>query len=318
MTRSVRALRLIAHGAPLRLEEVTLPEPGPGEVVVDLAAAGVNPVDRYGALGLVAADGPLPRTLGAEATGWLDGKPVLVHGGGLGSQRDGVWAEAVVAQRDDVVPLDPSLNMTAAAGLGIVGITAWNVVAEVGKVTSADRVLVLGAGGGVGLSVISLALSAGATVMGQVGSPAKREMVRAFGAQPVVADASALADAARDFAPTIIFDPLGGDFTSAALSVLVSKGRHVVYGTSAGTSAALELRSLYRASQSLLGYGGLGLSDTERREGARAAAAAMAAGSLRIHVGRVLPLSEAAGHPGVLASITDRSLAGKLILDCRG
>ena len=317
MTRLIRALRLTAHGAPLRVGEVPLRDPGPGEVVVEIAAAGVNPIDRYAAQGLVAAGGPLPRTLGGEAAGWLDGSPVVVYGGGLGSMQDGVWAEAVTVHRDHVTPLDPSVELTAASGLGIVGVTAWNTVVELGRVTSSDRVLVLGAGGGVGLAIISLALAAGATVMGQVGSAGKGEAVRDFGASPVVADAAGLAEAARDFAPTVVFDPLGGGFTPAALSVLAPLGRHVIFGTTAGTTAELELQALYRAGHSILGYGGLNLSDEERRIGIRAAADAMGAGRLRIHVGRVMPLSEAAGErDGLFAALTDRALAGKLVIDC--
>ena len=71
----VRAARLHKHGEPLRIEMVELLEPREGEVLVDLAFAGVNPIDRYTAEGSVAPDGPLPRTLGFEAAGVLDGRP---------------------------------------------------------------------------------------------------------------------------------------------------------------------------------------------------------------------------------------------------
>jgi len=318
MDRLIRAIRLNAHGAPLRIERVPLRDPGPGEVVVELAAAGVNPVDRYAAEGLVAGDAPVPRTLGGEATGWLDGAPVVVAGGGLGTMTDGVWAEAVVCSRDNVLPLAPDVDLKAAAGLGVVGVTAWNVVTQTARVGPDDRVLVLGAAGGVGLSVISLALAAGASVVGQAGSEIKAAAIRAFGAEAVVADADTLEVALGDFTPTVTFDPLGGAFTPAALGVLAPRGRHVLYGTSAGISSEIALRALYRAGQRILGYGGLGLSEDERRAGLRSAAQALSDGRLRIHVGRVLLLREAAGESGgVLDAIGDRRLAGKLILDCR-
>lgn len=314
MPRLVRAARLTAHGAPLRVEEVALREPGPGEVVVELASAGVNPVDRYGAQGLVAADGPVPRTLGAEGAGWLDGTPVAVaSAGGLGAMADGTWAEAVVIERDKLIALDTSVDLSAAAGLGIVGVTAYKTVVEVGQVTSSDRVLVLGAAGGVGLAIVSLALAAGARVLGQAGSEGKAEAVRAFGAEAVVADADSLASAARDFRPTVVFDPLGGGFTPAALSVLATGGRHVLLGTSAGSQSEIALQPLYRASQRILGYGGLGLTAAERHAGAQAAAAALTDERLRIHVGKVIALSQAAE---VFDALTDRSLAGKLVIDC--
>jgi NADPH:quinone reductase len=314
MPRLIRAARLTAHGAPLHVEEVALREPGPGEVVVELAAAGVNPVDRYAAEGLVAADGPLPRTLGGEGAGWLDGVPVAVaSGGGLGSMTDGTWAEAVVIERDKLIALDSTVDLSAAAGLGVVGVTAHKTVVEVGQVTSSDRVLVLGAAGGVGLGIVSLALATGARVLGQAGSQGKADAVRAFGAEALVADAGSLASAARDFQPTIVFDPLGAGFTPAARSVLAPRGRHVIFGTSAGSQSEIALQPIYRGSQRILGYGGLGLSAAERHAGAAAASAALTDGRLRIHVGKVIPLSEAAG---VFDALTDRSLAGKLVIDC--
>jgi NADPH2:quinone reductase len=314
MTRLVRAARLTAHGAPLRVEEVALRDPGPGEVVVELAAAGVNPVDRYTAEGLVAADGPLPRTLGGEGAGWLDGAPVAVaSGGGLGAATDGTWAEAVVVEREKVIPLEAGVDLHAAAGLGVVGVTAYKTVVEVGEVTSSDRVLVLGAAGGVGLAIVSLALAAGARVLGQAGSEGKAVAVRAFGAEAIVADAESLAAKVGDFQPTIVFDPLGGGFTTAALSVLAPRGRYVIFGTSAGSQSQIALQPIYRGSQRILGYGGLGLPPQERHEGAKDAAAALDGGRMRIHVGRVMALSEIAG---LFDALTDRSLAGKLVIDC--
>lgn len=92
----VKAARLAEHGQPLRVGEADLPEPGPQDVIVDIACAGVNPVDMYAAQGQVAADGPVPRTLGAEAAGTADGRPVMVRGYGIGTARDGLWAAAAV------------------------------------------------------------------------------------------------------------------------------------------------------------------------------------------------------------------------------
>jgi NADPH2:quinone reductase len=243
----------------------------------------------------------------------VDGNPVLVNGGGLGTMTDGVWAEAVTAPREVLTPLSPWADLTAAAGLGVAGITAWNTVVESANVTAQDRVLVLGAGGGVGLSIVCLAQSLGATVLGQVGSEPKAEAVRAYGAQATVADAHALPGAAGDFAPTVIFDPLGGEFTGAALSVLAPRGRHVVFGTSAGAEVQLSLRAFYRTSQRIIGYGGLSLTPEERRTGARAAVAAFEDGRLKVHVGRVIALSAA---ENVFDALSDRSLAGKLVIDC--
>ncbi len=165
----MRAARLVEHGKPLEIDQVELPTPADDEVLVELAYAGVNPVDRYNALGTVAPDGPIPRTLGGEASGHADGVAVVVSGGGLGSTRDGVFAEAAVVPRTSVFPIPDGVSVRDAAAVGIVGVTAFEVV-ELATLTPSDRVLVLGGSGGVGLSVISYAASKGAQVWGQTGS----------------------------------------------------------------------------------------------------------------------------------------------------
>jgi NADPH2:quinone reductase len=281
-------------------------------VRVELAFAGVNPVDTYIAAGRVAPDGPLPRTLGGEASGRLDGRPVLVSGAGLGSQRDGVWASAANVPESAVVPLPDGIGLREAAALGVAGLTAWYTV-HLAQVQSGDRVLVLGASGGVGLPVVSLAQSQGATVWGQTGSAAKAAAIREQGAaEVVVTDASELADALHEWAPTVVIDGLGGAFTPAAVSAMAPHGRLVLFGTSAGSTSTMELQPLYRKSLRILGFGGLMLTDDERRTALVEAMTAVADGSMRIPVDRTLPLEDVAEAFGLLG---DRALTGKIVLD---
>jgi len=109
-----RAARLHDHGKPLVVEEVDLPVPGEDEVLVEMAFAGVNPADRYVAEGRLAPDAPLPRTLGMEGAGRVaaDGRPVLLQGGGLGAQRDGAWAERVLAPRAVLTDIPAGVDAT--------------------------------------------------------------------------------------------------------------------------------------------------------------------------------------------------------------
>jgi NADPH2:quinone reductase len=308
----VKAARLHDHHSPLRVEEVELPAPAPGEVRVELAFAGVNPIDSYVARGLVAADGPLPRTMGGEASGLVDGRPVLVTGAGLGSTRDGVWAGAANVPETAVVPLPDGVGLQTAGATGVAGLTAWHTLnlAEVGP---GDRVLVLGAGGGVGLTAVSLAVAMGATVWGQTGSTGKAEAIRRQGAHDVlVTDASGLAGALADRAPTVVLDGLGGGFTAAAVQALAPRGRLVLFGTSTGSTSTMELQPLYRKGLRLLGYGGLILTDAERREGLAEALTAVADGRMRIPIDRVLPLEEVAE---AFRLIGDRAVTGKIVLE---
>jgi len=308
----VKAARLHDHHSPLRVEEVELPAPAPGEVRVELAFAGVNPIDSYVARGLVAADGPLPRTVGGEASGLVDGRPVLVTGAGLGSTRDGVWAGAANVPETAVVPLPDGVGLQTAGATGVAGLTAWHTLnlAEVGP---GDRVLVLGAGGGVGLTAVSLAAAMGATVWGQTGSTGKAEAIRRQGAHDVlVTDASGLAGALADRAPTVVLDGLGGGFTAAAVPALAPRGRLVLFGTSTGSTSTMELQPLYRKGLRLLGYGGLILTDAERREGLAEALTAVADGRMRIPIDRVLPLEEVGE---AFRLIGDRAVTGKIVLE---
>src|SRR5450755_733965 len=116
-TTTISAARLHEYGKPLVIEAVTLPEPGPDEVLVALEFAGVNPIDRYIAEGRVPTGGSLPRTLGGEAAGTAQGRRVLVAGGGLGAARDGVWAQAAVVPEHSVIPLPDGVATRDAAAM---------------------------------------------------------------------------------------------------------------------------------------------------------------------------------------------------------
>lgn len=314
MSAVALAARLHAHAEPLVVEEVTLPEPGPDEVLVELHHAGVNPVDRYVAAGSVSPDAPLPRTLGAEATGTVAGRAVLVAGAGLGFLRDGLWATAAIVPRSAVLPLPVGVDPVEAACAGIAGLTAWQCVVGLAQVSAADRVLVLGAAGGVGLAAVSLAAALGAQVRGQTGSTGKAGSVADAGGVPMVCEAGGLAEALGGWRPTVVIDPLGGEFTPAVVPLLATDGRLVVFGTSAGAEVSLPLQVFYRSNLRMFGYGGTAIPEAERRQGLAATLRALADGRLRIPVGARLPLAEVGRATGLLR---DRDVAGKIVLDLR-
>ena len=311
---NVRAARLIEHGKPLDVQQVDLPIPADDEVLVELAYAGVNPVDGYNAAGKVNVDGPLPRTLGAEAVGHVDGVPVVVAGCGLGSTRDGVFARAAVVPRDALVEIPAGVELREAAGVGIVGLTAFRIV-EIAEIGPADRVLVLAGSGSVGLAATSYAASRGAQVWGQTTNAAKADAIVAMGAtQAVVSDAASLTAATQAFEPTVVLDSLGGEFTPAALAALAPRGRLLIFGASAGAEGTIGFLQLYRKQQRVLTYGGLGATVPERREGIAGALAAIADGKLRIHIGAERSLDEV---NEAFALVAERTVTGKVILKLR-
>lgn len=310
------AARLVRHGEPLRVEEVALPEPGPDEVLVELAYAGMNPVDRYGAEGRVAADGPVPRTLGTEGVGRVAGRPVLVHGYGVGTGRDGLWAGAAVVPAAALVDVPEGVDLVAAAAMGVAGVTAWRVVTELGGVTADDRVLVLGASGGVGSIAVSVARGLGAEVWGQTTRDDNVRWIADRGAgRVVVAAADRLAEATADWEPTVVIDPLGDGYTGAAVEAMAPRGRLVIFGTSADPRGELPLQALYRKGLVIRGYGGL-IEPDEVVAGAIAdALRALVDGRLQVPVDGVVPLADV---NGALERLASHGVRGKLVLDLAG
>jgi NADPH:quinone reductase len=315
-SETVRAARLHTHGEPLVVERVVLPEPTEDEVHVELEFGGVNPIDRYVALGRVNPAGSLPRTLGGEAAGTLDGAPVLVAGEGLGAARDGLWAQAAVVPRGTVTALPDGVATREAAAMGIAGLTALNVVRDLARVTAEDRVLVLGASGGVGSMIVSLAHAAGATVWGQTGSPSKTAGIAEQGADRViVAGPEDVAGQVSEFAPTVVFDPLGDGFFAPVVEVTEPRGRIISFGTSAGPEVTFNLQTLYRNMLSLLGYGGMRLGSDERRSGLGAALEALREGALRVRIDDVIALEDV---NEAFARLVERRVQGNLVLDLSG
>lgn len=304
----VKAVRLLSHSEPLAVEEVELAEPGQGEVVVDMAFAGVNPVDRYQADGRVAPDAPRPRTLGSEGAGTVDGRPVLVRG-------HGVWATAAVVAEQALIPVPDGVRLEQAAAMGVAGVTAWRCATEKAAVTADDRVLVLGASGGVGSMLVSLSRSLGASVWGQTGSADKADWIRELGAEEViVGDAERVRRDAGGYRPTVVFDPLGDGYFGAAVEAMAEKGRLVAFGTSAGPSGQVPLQLLYRKALTVHGYGGLIESAEALARGSREAMQAVAEGRMRVEIDRVVPLDRVAE---AFALLADRSVRGKVVLGMR-
>jgi NADPH2:quinone reductase len=315
-TMIVSAARLVEHGRPIAHEKVDLGEPGQDEVVVDMAYGGVNPVDRYNALGRVSPDGPLPRTLGGEGSGILEGRPVVVRGFGLGSRRDGVWSTKAIVPARAPVDVPDGVDMKAAAAMGVAGVTAWRCVHDLAAVGPDDRVLVLGASGGVGSLVVSMAHRLSATVCGHTGNAAKQAWVTARGADHVVvSDADGLLEALQDYRPTVVFDALGGGFFGAAVEAMEPKGRLVIFGTSADGHGEVPLQQIYRKGIRVLGYGGLIEPDEVTDKALGDALAALARGEFEVVIDTVLPLGEV---NTAFERLVDRSVNGKVLLDLGG
>ena len=309
----MRAARIHAFGEELRIDEVPEAEPGDGEVLFEVRFAAVNPLDVWLTQGTVAGgEQPLPFVPGVEATGTVEGRTVLARGFGLGVRRDGFYRGRAAVPAEAPIPIPDGVDPRQAAALGVAGATAWRLVGDVAHVRAGDRVLVLGASGGVGSLVVQLAKDAGATVVGQTSNTEKAGFIEELGADHVVvASAEDLEAAAAALEPTVALDPLGDGFTMAAIRALQPYGRLALYGTSAGPQVEMDLRALYRKSVQLLTYSGTIESEGRIREAMAGALDALAGGRMRVPIDEVLPLEKAAeAH----RRIKERRVRGKLLL----
>jgi NADPH2:quinone reductase len=309
----MRAVRLHRFGSPLQIDEVPEPKVGEGEGLLHVRFAGVNPVDVWLTNGDVAGGRQrLPFVPGSEAAGMLDGIPVLVHGAGLGVVREGMYAERAAVPRDAVTPLPEGTDLAQAAGLGVPGSTAWLLVHDVAGLSKHDRVLVLGATGGVGSLLAQLARRAGAVVWGHTSSPGKLDFVRSLTPDgAVVSSPAELARATSALAPTVVFDPLGDGYTDAAVAAVQPGGVVVLFGTSAGPIGQIDLRNMYKKGVHVRAYSATHTPAERVRAAITAVLSDLAAGTLHPFLDAVLPLEDA---EEAHRRLRHREIRGKLLL----
>jgi NADPH:quinone reductase len=247
-----------------------------------------------------------------EAVGELEGSMVLVRGAGLGTTRDGLYAELAAVPRASAIPVPEGADPKQVAGLGVPGPTAWALVHEVARITSEDRVLVLGATGGVGAIAVQLARATGASVWGQTSSAGKLDFLQSLGVdRAVLASAETVAAEVGDLQATVVLDPLADGFTVAAIEAVQPFGRIALYGASAGPLAEVDLRTLYRKGVQLLGYSGTIEPEERLRNRLERTLEALVRGELRVPIDDVLPLERA---PEAHRRIKERQVRGKLLL----
>jgi NADPH:quinone reductase-like Zn-dependent oxidoreductase len=193
----VKAVRFHEYGSieVLRYEDVDRPRPAPGEVLVQVAGTAFNPVDIWFRAGIIHQIYPVtfPQTIGLDVAGTVveqgEGVEVPAVGdtviGFMPMTGPGAAAEFVAAPAAVLVAAPGNVALADAAAIPVAALTAWQALFDHGELTSGQRVLVNGAGGGVGGFVVQLAKQAGATVIATA-SPRSAETVRSFGADEVI------------------------------------------------------------------------------------------------------------------------------------
>jgi NADPH2:quinone reductase len=324
----MRAAVCRAYGAPETIviePDFASPQAGPGQVRVRVGAAAVNFPDVLLMANQYQVSVPVPFVPGSEfagvvaavgegVTGLSPGDPVM------GTAITGAFAEETVISASSLTRVPDGVPGPAAAAFGVAHRTAYHVLRSVAALRAGERLIVLGAGGGVGLAAVQLGVILGASVTAVASSDAKLAAAAACGASALVNHASAgdLRAALRDAAPggaDVVVDPVGGDLAEPALRALRWGGRFVTVGYASGTVPRVPLNLVLLKGSRVLGFQFRSFAANEPGQARRNEAellALLAAGRARPHVETTFPLAEAAA---ALRHVADGKAIGKVVLE---
>lgn len=306
MKREMTAVRLheIAGPSSLRVDEVPVPQPRDGEILVRLRAAALNRRDLFITQGLYPKI-HLPVTLGSDGAGEVDGEAVVIdpmlHWGDdarvwnaqtatiLGMPRDGTFAGYVAVPAENVYPKPQGLSMEEGAAIPLAGLTAYRAVFTRGALLAGETVLITGIGGGVQTFVLLFAKHVGARTIVTSSSDEKLAQARALGADVTInykstPDWSKLARSAGPI--DCVIDSSGGSTVAQALESVRPGGRIVVYGGTTG-DATIRMFPLFWKHVTILGTSMGSPQDF-------AAMLELFSAGLRPVIDRVFPLHDAA------------------------
>jgi NADPH:quinone reductase len=314
----MRAIQMTEFGGPevLRLVELPTPEPGPEQVLIKVARAGLNFADTHTRTNSYVRKATLPLVPGGEVAGVREdtGERVVALVG------DGGYAEYAIAPRELVYPIPDELDEGAALALIIQGLTAWHLYRTAGHVAAGESVVVHSAAGGVGSLAVQLGRPLGAgRVIATASSSEKRALALELGADVAIDGAAeGLTERllqANDSQPVdVVFDMAGGAVFDASYQTLAPFGRIVVCGIASQEPNEVRTGSLLRHSRSVVGFY---LFHTLERPGMFSDALAdlfarAARGELRTVIGATYPLDQAAqAH----IDLRERRTSGKLLLN---
>jgi NADPH2:quinone reductase len=238
------AIQIDEAGGPevMQWRELPDPEPGAGQIAVDVAAAGLNYIDTYQRSGLY--DVPKPYVLGLEGAGVVAAVGAEVTQWSVGDRvawpgSPGSYATQVVLPADRVVAVPESVDLETAAAIPLQGMTAHYLATDTFALGTGSRCLVHAGAGGVGLLLIQMAKLLGAEVFTTVGTPEKAELTRAAGADHTILYrdvdfADAITEIAGPRPLDVVYDGVGKTVFDQSLTVLRARGMMVTFGNASG------------------------------------------------------------------------------------
>jgi NADPH2:quinone reductase len=300
-------IRIHQHGGPeqLRWEEVTVGDPGPGQVRVRNTAVGLNFIDTYHRSGLYPM--PLPLVLGSEGAGVVDAVGPKVKEFRVGdhvayAQPIGAYAEVLLRPAARLVKIPAGIKDETAAAMMLKGMTAWYLCRRTYRVKKGDTIVVHAAAGGVGQILCQWAKHLGATVIGTVGSDEKVALAKKAGCKHVVVmSREKLSERVKAITKgrgvPVVYDGVGKDTFMESLDCLAPLGLMASFGNASGAVAPVNIGilaqkgSLFLTRPTLVNY-------TAAREdlltAARELFAVVKKGAVKITINQRYPLREAA------------------------
>jgi len=305
----------------LEIREIGRPDPGIGEVLIRVRAAGVNRPDLLQRMGVYPPPPGAPDTPGLEIAGEIDALGPGVDGFAVGDRvcallGGGGYADYAVVDAGSILPVPEGLDFAQAAALPETVFTVWANVFEIGALKPSETFAVHGATSGIGTTAIQMARAFGVRVVGTSRGAAKTEMTRRLGVD--VALDSTDPDFAKRFAqaaPDVILDMVGGAFLKTNVDALNPGGRLVIIAFQGGATGELDVARIMRNRLSVTGSTLRSRPASEKARLARAVEQSVwpwvASGALRPMIEAQIPLAEAAEAHRRLESGT---VTGKIVL----
>ncbi len=300
----MKAIVIREFGAPevMKLEEVPALKPGPGEVLVRIHAAGVNPYDTYMRGGAYPVKPPLPYTPGGDGAGAVEavGEGVTQAKPGdrvyVGRTITGTYAEYALVLESQVHALPERVSYVQGAGVYVAYWTAYHALHHHANARAAETVLVHGASGGVGIAAVQIARAMGLTVIGTAGTDKGLALVQREGAHHAFNHRNtgyqeAILKVTQMRGVDIVIEMLANVNLAADLKLLARYGRVIVIGSRGDVT--ITPRDLMARSTSVRGFVLWSIPDAEAADVHAGVAAGLQNGTLRPVIGKELPLGEA-------------------------
>lgn len=322
----MKAIVIPEFGGPevLQMKEVETPFINENQVLLRVAATSVNYADILTRRGLYHASGTLPIIPGMDAAGVIEQVGSRVTKFAVGQRvmalpKNGSYAEYLAADENLVFAIPNDIDMIEAAATPLVALTAYKLLADVGRLQPGESVLIHAASGGVGTAAIQLAKIFGAgMVIGTVGGAGKMPAALEAGAdQVLLLDEEFPAEVKRltgGKGVDVVLDSIAGEVTARSLACLAMYGRLVIFGSASGEAGHIRTNELHASCRAVLGFS-LGTTRNQRpellQETAEKIIRYMTSSSLKIKIGRIYTLDEAATAHAYMES---RQHTGKIVL----